>query len=72
MSCAETVKVDEDLVDKVKMAVDAALAYEKVTKGVRKLGITGEVGELPTINFKHGFCFLLLGDGNVFGQKCYR
>ena len=29
----------------VKLAIDAALAYENETKGARKLGITGEVGE---------------------------
>ncbi|MEA3422150.1 MAG: hypothetical protein U9Q97_10800 [Acidobacteriota bacterium] len=46
MSKAETVKVDNRLLDKIKQAVDAALSYEKATKGTRKLGITGEVGEL--------------------------
>jgi len=38
--------VDERLLGKIRQAVDAALSYEKATKGTRKLGITGEVGEL--------------------------
>jgi len=46
MSRLETIKVDDDLVKKLTMAVDAALAYEKAIKGSRKLGITGEVGEI--------------------------
>jgi len=38
--------VDDVLVQKVKLAIEAALAYEVATSGKRKLGITGEVGEI--------------------------
>ncbi len=46
MSKAETARVDNGLLGKIRQAVDAALSYEEATKGTRKLGITGEVGEL--------------------------
>ena len=42
----EWIVVDNNLVEKVKLAIEAALAYEVVTGGKRKLGITGEVGEI--------------------------
>jgi len=42
----EWIVVDDDLVEKVKLAIEAALAYEVATSGKRKLGITGEVGEI--------------------------
>ena len=42
----DTIGVDEHLINRVKSAITAALAYERATGGKRKLGITGEVGEL--------------------------
>ncbi|MBN1936324.1 MAG: hypothetical protein JW934_16785 [Anaerolineae bacterium] len=42
----KTIIVDDDLIHKLKPAIAAALAYEEATQGKRKLGITGEVGEL--------------------------
>jgi len=42
----ETITVDDRLINKLKSAIDAALQYETITQGKRKLGITGEVGEL--------------------------
>ena len=42
----KTIIVDDNLVNVLKPAIAAALAYEEATKGRRKLGITGEVGEL--------------------------
>lgn len=42
----EWIVVDDYLVEKVKLAIEAALAYEVATRGRRKLGITGEVGEI--------------------------
>lgn len=43
---AKLIRVSEDLVRKIKKGIEAALAYETATGGKRKLGITGEVGEL--------------------------
>ena len=42
----EWILVDDNLIVKVKLAVEAELAYEAATDGKRKLGITGEVGEI--------------------------
>jgi len=42
----KAITVNEKLINKVKLAVKAGLSYEKATDGRRKLGITGEVGEL--------------------------
>ncbi len=42
----ETIRIDEKLIDKLKLAIRAELSYEKATNGKRKLGITGEVGEV--------------------------
>jgi len=42
----KTIKVDSKLVNKVKRAIGVALEYEAATNGKRKLGITGEVGEV--------------------------
>lgn len=42
----ETIVVDEDMIMKIRSAIEAALMYEKKTGGKRKLGITGEVGEV--------------------------
>lgn len=46
MAEPKTITVSEGLVDKVKLAVEAGLSYEEATDGQRKLGITGEVGEI--------------------------
>ncbi len=42
----EWIVVDDDIIQKVEIAIEAALAYEAATGGKRKLGITGEVGEI--------------------------
>ena len=42
----QTLKITDGLFKKVSSAINAALAYEKATNGKRKLGITGEVGEI--------------------------
>ena len=42
----QTINVDEKLIRKIKSAIKVALEYEKKTSGNRKLGITGEVGEI--------------------------
>ena len=39
------ITIDSKIAKTVKLAIDAALAYENETRGARKLGITGEVGE---------------------------
>ena len=44
----KTISVDDHLVKKLKQAIDSALVYEIATHGKRKLGITGEVGEVLT------------------------
>ena len=46
----DTIKVGRNLVRKVVKAIDAALSYEEATDGMRKLGITGEVGEILVCN----------------------
>ena len=46
MENPKTIKVDNRLVNIVKSAIDVALDYEAATNGKRKLGITGEVGEV--------------------------
>lgn len=46
MAEPKTITVTEGLINKVKLAVKAGLSYEKATDGQRKLGITGEVGEI--------------------------
>ena len=46
MNSPDTIKVDDALLGKVRSAIDGALAYERAVNGTRKLGITGEVGEL--------------------------
>ena len=40
------ITVDSELLEKVEQAIQAALDYEIATKGARRLGITGEVGEV--------------------------
>jgi len=42
----KTIKIDNKLIDIIKSAIGVALEYEAATKGKRKLGITGEVGEV--------------------------
>lgn len=46
MNKIDTIKVNDNIIKKINAAVRAALAYEKQTLGKRKLGITGEVGEV--------------------------
>lgn len=46
MNEVETVVIDDKIIRKIDDAVRIALAYEKNTHGKRKLGITGEVGEI--------------------------
>ncbi len=46
MESLKTIKIDNKLINKVKSVIDVALEYEAVTSGKRKLGITGEVGEV--------------------------
>ena len=42
----KTIKVGDELIKKLKLAIRAELSYEKATQGERKFGITGEAGEL--------------------------
>lgn len=42
----ETVVVGDELIKAINSAIRAALSYEKATHQKRRLGITGEVGEL--------------------------
>lgn len=44
----DTIKIDEKLINKLKPVIRAELSYERATNGKRKLGITGEVGEVLT------------------------
>ncbi len=46
MGNPKTLEIDNKLINKMKSAIDVALEYEAATNGKRKLGITGEVGEL--------------------------
>ena len=46
MESPKTIKIDNKLINKVKSVIDVALEYEAATSGKRKLGITGEVGEV--------------------------
>jgi hypothetical protein len=38
--------ITNDLIELINEVVDCAIKYEKITKNKRKLGITGEVGEI--------------------------
>lgn len=40
------ITVDSELIEKIDQAILVALEYERATGGARKLGITGEVGEV--------------------------
>ena len=42
----ETKKIDSDCINIVNKAINVALDYENLFNGKRKLGITGEVGEI--------------------------
>ena len=46
MEIPKTLEIDNKLINKIKLAIDVALEYEAATNWKRKLGITGEVGEL--------------------------
>ena len=46
MNEQETIVIDNKIIRKINLAIDAALMYENITQGKRKLGITGEVGEI--------------------------
>lgn len=42
----ESIEVGAVLIARINKAISAALEYERATKGKRRLGITGEVGEV--------------------------
>jgi len=42
----KTIKIDDKLINTIKSTINVALEYEAATNGKRKLGITGEVGEV--------------------------
>jgi len=42
----KAIKIDNKLINIIKSAINVALEYEAATNGKRKLGITGEVGEV--------------------------
>lgn len=42
----DTIAVDDALLRGLEPAITVSLMYEKITRGKRKLGITGEIGEL--------------------------
>jgi len=46
MENPKTIEIDNKLIGITKSAIDAAMEYEAATNGKRKLGITGEVGEV--------------------------
>ncbi len=46
METPNMIEIDKKLIDKIKSVIEVALVYETATHGKRKLGITGEVGEL--------------------------
>lgn len=46
MGVPKTIKADNKLINRIKSAINVALEYEAATHGKRKLGITGEVGEV--------------------------
>ena len=50
MSDIEFIEITESLLTAVKKAVESAIEYEISTGRKRKLGITGEVGEILTCN----------------------
>ena len=46
MKNPEIIEIDNKLIKMIKSAISVALEYEAATNGKRKLGITGEVGEV--------------------------
>ena len=46
MENPEIIEIDNKLIKMIKSAISVALEYEAATNGKRKLGITGEVGEV--------------------------
>lgn len=46
MVTPKIIKIDNKLINIIKSAISVALEYEAATNGKRKLGITGEVGEV--------------------------
>lgn len=54
----QTVIVDNTFIQKINSLIRIELAYERLTKGKRKFGITGEVGELLACN-QLGLSFVL-------------
>jgi len=46
MNTLKTISINDEIVEKINLAIGAALMYEEVTGGKRKLGVTGEVGEI--------------------------
>ena len=46
METPKTIRIDYKLINIIKSAINVALEYEAATNGKRKLGITGEVGEV--------------------------
>lgn len=44
----DAITINDEILSTVKSAIKAALVYESLTGGKRKLGITGEVGEILT------------------------
>ncbi len=59
-----TIPITKDLIRKVRSAIEAALVYEEATAGRRKLGITGEVGEILAC---HKFDLRLVLDSRAAG-----
>lgn len=59
MTDQKTISINKKIVDRIKSAIDAALLYENITNGKRKLGITGEVGEILVC---HKFGLKLVSD----------
>jgi len=51
--------IDKKIIERINSAIDAALLYEDVTNGKRKLGITGEIGEILVC---HQLAFKLVSD----------
>ena len=46
ISQEQTIPITRKVLDSIKQAVQAAVDYENATGGTRKIGITGEVGEI--------------------------
>lgn len=46
MKSSNTIAIEEEFIRKLNSVIEAALKYEELTSGKRRLGITGEVGEV--------------------------